>query len=329
MSSFTSTLKIENFKSIKSLELNNCKRINLFIGRPNVGKSNILEAISLFSLPYFFKVELDANLKDFIRIEQETELFFYGNMNLNSQIELEDNIIIINAESRTIRFSSDFNITTYEYDPSLNLGISKTDYFDESKLSNIRSYFFPKEFGLTNLSSSNLIPPHGENLFEVIHSSSHLKQELLKLFEKYNLKLVFDRSSKKLKITKGVENGEIFLIPFSSIADSLQRLIFFKTAIASNKDSIITFEEPEAHTYPPYIAQIAQDIVDSKTNQFFITTHSPYVISKMLESAQDELAINLVDFKDGQTVVKQLSNEDLEQVYNDGIDLFFNNELFL
>jgi AAA15 family ATPase/GTPase len=45
-------LYIENFKSIRSLELSNFKRINLFIGRPNVGKSNIIEALSLFSVPY-------------------------------------------------------------------------------------------------------------------------------------------------------------------------------------------------------------------------------------------------------------------------------------
>lgn len=43
-----SELSIQNYKSIKKLDLD-CKRINLFIGRPNVGKSNILEAISLLS----------------------------------------------------------------------------------------------------------------------------------------------------------------------------------------------------------------------------------------------------------------------------------------
>lgn len=41
-------LKIERFKSIRSLEIN-CRRINLVIGAPNVGKSNILEALGLVS----------------------------------------------------------------------------------------------------------------------------------------------------------------------------------------------------------------------------------------------------------------------------------------
>lgn len=42
-------LSIKNFKSIKSLSTD-CKRINLFIGEPNSGKSNIREALGLLSL---------------------------------------------------------------------------------------------------------------------------------------------------------------------------------------------------------------------------------------------------------------------------------------
>ena len=48
----TTRIEIKNFKSVKHVVLKNCKRINLLIGKPNVGKSNILEALSAFSLPY-------------------------------------------------------------------------------------------------------------------------------------------------------------------------------------------------------------------------------------------------------------------------------------
>ncbi|MBC8229921.1 AAA family ATPase [bacterium] len=41
-------LAMKNFKSIKDLEID-CGRVNLFIGEPNTGKSNILEAIGLLS----------------------------------------------------------------------------------------------------------------------------------------------------------------------------------------------------------------------------------------------------------------------------------------
>ena len=42
------TLNIERFKSIRTLELS-CRRVNVFIGEPNTGKSNILEALGLLS----------------------------------------------------------------------------------------------------------------------------------------------------------------------------------------------------------------------------------------------------------------------------------------
>jgi len=43
-----SQLIIENFKSIRKLDLN-CRKINIFLGEPNTGKSNILEALGLLS----------------------------------------------------------------------------------------------------------------------------------------------------------------------------------------------------------------------------------------------------------------------------------------
>ena len=107
-------------------------------------------------------------------------------------------------------------------------------------------------------------------------------------------------------------------------------MIFFKTAIASNKDSILLFEEPEAHCFPPYVTHITQEIIDSESNQFFIATHSPYVLTTCLEreSSRKDLAIFMADFKDGQTVIKRLTDDELNEVYDYGLDLFFNSELF-
>jgi AAA15 family ATPase/GTPase len=42
-------LFIKNFKSVKEAELE-CSKINVFIGEPNTGKSNILETIALLHL---------------------------------------------------------------------------------------------------------------------------------------------------------------------------------------------------------------------------------------------------------------------------------------
>src|SRR5205814_1195036 len=68
-----SNLVIQNFKSIKNLQLH-CKRINLFIGEPNVGKSNILEALSLFAL------SLKGDFLDLVRYNDLSNLFFENDL---------------------------------------------------------------------------------------------------------------------------------------------------------------------------------------------------------------------------------------------------------
>lgn len=68
------TLEIKNFKTIKDSKNINCKRINIFIGKPNVGKSNILEAISLLGATY--SNARNKFLSDFICYENKNNQFF-------------------------------------------------------------------------------------------------------------------------------------------------------------------------------------------------------------------------------------------------------------
>jgi len=60
---------IKNFKSIQDLR-SDCRRVNLFIGEPNTGKSNILEAIGLLShIPH-------GEIRGFVRFENMMDLFY-------------------------------------------------------------------------------------------------------------------------------------------------------------------------------------------------------------------------------------------------------------
>lgn len=56
-------------------------------------------------------------------------------------------------------------------------------------------------------------------------------------------------------------------------------MIFLKNAYFQQASA---FEEPEAHTFPPYISILVNDLIASEDNQSFITTHSPYVMSALL-----------------------------------------------
>jgi hypothetical protein len=77
------------------------------------------------------------------------------------------------------------------------------------------------------------------------------------------------------------------------------------------------------------MSHLTQEMIHKKDNQFFLATHSPFILNNLLENAQDELAVFNVDFRDRQTQIKRLSSSELHEVFQYGVDLFTNNEIYL
>ncbi len=321
-----SSVTINNFKSVKSVTLSDCRRINVLIGRPNVGKSNILEALALFDVPYMINSSTKS-LKNLIRIENTANLFYNGISTSPAEVYAGDNSIkIIRGLNNgiSLELKTHNQEAKYSFTPSLNISTKK----EPSAFSDILTYFFPKRFVAESSNIGFLLPPSGGNLMEIVANLPELKASLAELFHGYGLKMMFDSGSQQIKAMR--ENGlDMFLVPFSSLADSLQRLIFYKAAIDSNQGKVICFEEPEAHTFPPYISNIVDNVISDDKNQYFITTHSPYVMSSLLESAGEDLAVFVVDMENNATTVNRMTEEQLQQAYDNGMDMFYNIEVYL
>jgi len=80
-------------------------------------------------------------------------------------------------------------------------------------------------------------------------------------------------------------------------------LIFHLTAIHSNADSIIAFNEPEARAFPYYTKELAESIsLDDQGNQYFITTHNPYFLTSILDKTKEnEVHINVTYMENFET----------------------------
>ncbi len=319
------SVSIKNFKSVKSVTLSDCRRINVLIGRPNVGKSNILEALALFDVPYMVNAS-NKSMKSLVRIESTADLFHNGVSTAPVEVLADENSIEVSRSANnglTVDITLQNDVSKYAFTPSLNLSTKKAP----TALPDILAYFFSNPFTAESSNAGFLLPPSGVNLMETVANLPGLKSSLAELFHGYGLKMMFDSGSQQIKAMR--ENGlDMFLIPFNSLADSLQRLIFYKSAIGSNHNKVICFEEPEAHTFPPYISNVVNDIIASKDNQFFITTHSPYVMGSLLESAGNDLAVFVVDMENNSTAIRRLTEQQLQDTYDDGMDMFYNLEAY-
>jgi AAA15 family ATPase/GTPase len=321
-------ISIRNFKSIKNCDLKGCSRINLFIGRPNVGKSNILEALGLFSIPYL-KESTSKKLSNLIRVENETELFYNGTIDQDAVVKTNIGECRLGYSPKTgLKASINLyeNSSLYEIDDRLNVrgGFRNRDFEPP-----IKKYTYRHDISYKKSHAKYLIPPFGFNLLSIIENYEDLKRQVVSLFKEYGLEIAFDKSSQTIKVIQSEDKSGIFLIPYNSIADTLQRVIFYKAAIVSNTNSALLFEEPEAHSFPPYMTHITQEMMYRKDNQYFIATHSPFILNDLLENSREEISVFNTNYKRHQTEVRKLTERELTDIYQNGVDLFTNNESYI
>jgi AAA15 family ATPase/GTPase len=164
-------------------------------------------------------------------------------------------------------------------------------------------------------------------LGQIISSNPNIRNFVNHFLSQNSLKLLIERINNNLKIFKEYQDGTVFTLPYNMIADTLQRLIFYKAAIMSNHESVLLFEEPEAHCFEPYILEFTNEIkFNENNNQFFMVTHSDFIIQEFLrdEESKNDLQIYLVNNVDGETKVKKLDKESNDDVYEYGMNVFFN-----
>ncbi|NUO82895.1 AAA family ATPase [candidate division KSB1 bacterium] len=320
-------LEIKNFKSIKHLKLD-CKRVNVFIGKPNAGKSNLLESVGVFSLPFRSLSNVKA-IQDFIRLESMVDLFH--DHDLNESVEVRTDKVSFKVEFDGHVFK---NAVREEGKDSDSVGF---DVFFNGDIGNTHSEFISpfRFYRFTTLDQyarpelDFLLPPKGENLCQILLTRKDLRKFAADLLRVYGLKLALKQLENKIEIQKEIEDV-VFSSSYSLLSDTLQRAIFYNAAIDTNKDAIIILEEPEAHAFPYYTKFLAERIALDASNQYFVATHNPYFLSSVLEKTpQDDLAIFIAYFEGNQTKLRSIAQEEMVEVLDLDADVFFNLERFV
>jgi len=315
---FLNWVEIKNFKSIKDLRLD-CKRVNVFIGKPNVGKSNILEGLGLLGIDF----RDGSFLKKFIRYQKVSELFNENNTDTAIEVATSQQTLrMVNVDKATrTRYEvmvDDLELVTMNEVGEVLSEVEYLPHFDVKKYDFKGLTSFPSDF------TGYLIPPDGPNLFALLRKNTDLLNEFAQLFQEFDQELVLDVQDQFFELQR--RNGYFAnKFPYANISDTFQRYIFYLAAVELNKQSSIILEEPEVHSFPPYTHTLAYRIIYSDQNQFFVSTHSPYLLHTFIENMGiADLNVYITYFQDNETKVKALTEDELRHVLDYSTNIFFN-----
>jgi len=192
----------------------------------------------------------------------------------------------------------------------------------------IKFYRFVVQRDFNRPEAEYLLPPSGRNLMSLMLAHKELRSTANDIFSNFGLRLDLRPQESKIEVVKQLEDV-IISYPYSLTSDTLQRTTFHLFAVLSNKDSVLVFEEPESHAFPYYTKYLAETIaLNDKNNQYFISTHNPYLLLPVLEKApKEDVAVFITCYKDYQTKAKPLSAQETEEIME--LDVFSNLDRFL
>lgn len=306
---------ILNFKSIRDLKFES-KRVNVFIGEPNTGKSNIIEGLALLSARFDEKV-----FQEIFRFRTLADLFF--DQQVSNQIQIK-------AGDRSCSFKFEQGMFKFTYfavgQPPQIAEIPQSGQFSNwvRVPEGVRYYRFKTVPQFMRHEYGVLLPPFGENLAAVIYTNKELRRQVSDLFRSREFRLEIKPVEMELMLAKSIDD-ELYSFPYGSISETWRRIVFFMAVLETNKNAVLLLDEPEAQTFPFYTKYLAERIALDETNQFFLTTHNPYLLSSIVEKTlMKDLAVFVTRMENFETKLKQIPDKNLPELLELDSDAFFN-----
>lgn len=92
----------------------------------------------------------------------------------------------------------------------------------------------------------------------------------------------------------------------------------------------VFLEEPEENLFPPtqqiLMKTLLKHVKRDKGNLLFLSTHSPYILDVLLEREEYDFGLFYIQSSDNGSFVRTASEDDVQDMFDDGVDAFFNIE---
>ena len=93
-------------------------------------------------------------------------------------------------------------------------------------------------------------------------------------------------------------------------------------AIATNKDSVIIFEEPESYASTHYTQHVVDKLAADESNQYFISSHNPqFLVCLLSKLPHDDVKIYYATYENYETKVRALIQEDYDFILSKDMDM--------
>ena len=286
-----SEVNIENYKKLKNLQISKLKRINIFAGLNNSGKTSLLEAISLLinhnDIYHFLDMQrrrgkfsklnplwLDDEFQEIIQIDGKFE-------------DIKSSILILKLEDEDTNFNKEGYLSS----------IYLKAQFSEDKLESFsRLFSYTDEKFYTKI---NIICNNAYSSPFSIQNKSDLSKHYARAVEKDILNdiLIFiqkhiDKDLKDIRfIDKYVStfkvNHKHGTRDLSSFGEGLQRVFYIALQFASAQNGVILIDELENglhYTLLEDFTRFIQELAIKLNVQVFLTTHSKETIEAFVSN---------------------------------------------
>lgn len=247
----------------------------------------------------------------------------------------DDNIRDFMADWETARQATQTDLSV------LNLGVSY--HYDADKKSDQVQVADGVTLNFTNTSSGlqSVIPLYVHlnylshlNEMRIVNTSiigNHEKNSLSDIFFTHFAPIYGDLvDAKELKGTPTHLLFEVDGKGYSLDAAAIKKIQNIISGYLITDHCDIFLEEPEANLFPPTQSNLVEWLLSltkgEHPNHLFVATHSPYILNAFLEKPDEDVALFFTKKSEGRFTVKTATEDHLQEIYDYGVDAFFNIE---
>ena len=285
-------IRIKNYRGIKSLEIDNLKKYNFFIGNNGSSKTTSLEAIFSAIPNDGNAIVIMANSRGMqVKLSNNNSFFYNSNINDDIEFALNDDITTkislknINRLNNNLLGSNSHN--EFIYNVSVFKNNNKVLYESNFGIDS-SNRIFPIEIK-TNIEWNEYIEKYGRcfwisPLTKYQYGIAQITKEMIENKKKeYILKAIefFEEDIDDI-VSDGMEvllskKGVGKMLPLSSFGGGLSSALDIITCLFYDEITSIFIDEVETglhYTNFPKFCEVLIEISTNKNIQFFITTHS-------------------------------------------------------